>query len=746
MAKADGSIIIQVDADDKEAEKKLNSIQKKIERLEDQIYTKRQQQLPLVKQAEELEISLERARQKLSGMEAGTIPTDASGIKEQQAVVRELQSEYNAVQRKVMGYDDAIEKATIELDIQKEKAGEVYQQMAAASRSSQKMAEAQERASKSAKKFSSRLKSLVSSALIFTVITRALSSFRDWLGKAIKTNDEATAAMARLKGALLTLAQPLVEIIIPAFTLLVNILTKVVSAIAQMISMLFGKTIGQSKEAAKNLNAETEALEGVGSAAEDAAGSLAGFDEINTINTETAGGGGTAEIQPDFSFDTDLTESQLNNLLGLIKAIAAGLLAWKLGNGFLDSMKKFLGIALAIDGAVGLAKAAMDAWANGVNWDNLLQMLGRAAELVLGLWLAFGKLGAGIGLIVSGLTMLVVGFHDAYENGWNLQNLLLSIAGILATGLGISVLTGSWIPALIAGIAALLLAITVAWGDGEKLLDDIMTVLQGFKDFFVGVFTGDIELAMTGIGEIFEGLRGIVDNVIGAVKNMFNSFLDWLDEKTHGKLTGLIEWIRSFINGHLDTLSETFSGFIDGVQQVFEGLLQFFSGVFTGDWELAWEGIKNIFKGAWNGIVSIAEGAVNLAINAINALINGFNKLLSMGDKIAETLFGTTVRVPTIPKVTLPRLATGAVIPPNREFMAVLGDQRSGNNIEAPEDLIRKIVREEAGGMNTDLLQAILEAIREGSVMMVDRDVLARTAVRGINSMTQRAGKPVLLL
>ena len=51
--------------------------------------------------------------------------------------------------------------------------------------------------------------------------------------------------------------------------------------------------------------------------------------------------------------------------------------------------------------------------------------------------------------------------------------------------------------------------------------------------------------------------------------------------------------------------------------------------------------------------------------------------------------------IPQIPEVHIPRLAQGAVIPPNRKFMAVLGDQRNGTNIEAPADLIRQIVREE---------------------------------------------------
>ena len=94
-----------------------------------------------------------------------------------------------------------------------------------------------------------------------------------------------------------------------------------------------------------------------------------------------------------------------------------------------------------------------------------------------------------------------------------------------------------------------------------------------------------------------------------------------------------------------------------------------------------------------------------------------------------------------------PALAQGAVIPPNREFMAVLGDQRHGTNLEAPEDLIRKIVREEAGGNdNTALLQSILLAIKDGHIIMVDGSVFGRTAIKTINSVNTSAGKQLLLM
>lgn len=119
--------------------------------------------------------------------------------------------------------------------------------------------------------------------------------------------------------------------------------------------------------------------------------------------------------------------------------------------------------------------------------------------------------------------------------------------------------------------------------------------------------------------------------------------------------------------------------------------------MFTADWEKAWEGIKEIFRGIWNTIVGGLEAAVNLIIKGINWLIDQLNKIhFEIPDwvpGIGGKSFG--INISHVNELKIPRLAQGAVIPPNREFMAVLGDQKQGTNIEAPADLIRQIVREE---------------------------------------------------
>lgn len=767
MANADGSIIIEANVDDKKAQKELNALSDKISKLEEDLSKKKSDQSAIGKELEDAknealktEQAIKQLNAELKESEKITSVSESSPgqvapltyqvaierqakikkeLAEQENILKQQDKETEKIANQYTKITDKVIQVTESLNTSKNRAGELSAQLATAGADTEKMAAATEKAHKSASKFSMRLREVIRSALVFTIITQALARFREWLGKVVKSNAEASAAIARLKGALLTLAQPIVNIIIPAFTTFVNILTSIINAISSLLSMLFGSTIDQSKEAAENLYNETDAIEGVGSAAKKASKSLASFDEINKLSggSSESGDGGTGgisekPIKPDFA--TTGIETGLERILNLAKLIGATILAWGLGKGFLDSLKKFFGFLIAIDGAVRFIKNFFDAWNNGLTWENIRQMLLGMAELAIGLAIALGPVAAGISLIITGLAMLALGFKDAFENGWNLQNLLLSVAGIFATGIGISLLTGSWIPALIAGIAALLLAITVAYGDGEALLDGFKTILEGFKNFILGVFTGDIERAIQGIGEIFGGLQTVMSVVLDAVKNMFNSFLDWLDEKTHGRLSGLIEWIRSFINSHIETVKTVLLSFVAAMEQIFTGILNFLSGVFTGNWDMAWQGIKEIFRGVINGIISLFEGMVNMVISGLNSLISAINAMIQ---KAADALAAVGIavsapQIPSIPTISIPRLAAGAVIPPNREFMAVLGDQKSGTNIETPL---------------ATMVQAFKMAMQEtgmgGSstiIMEVDSQQFAKVVYKANKSESRRIG------
>ena len=700
---ADGSIVFEANIDSKDLNRQLSKLAGDIKKKTEALNQLKADRSPLAEQTAQAAANLDKAKATLAYMQSGKEWFPTQSIKDQESAIKAMQKEYDALDAKIESYDIKIKKGEKALKRTEEEAGEVAKKLQESTVHSSAMGEALNKAQVYMDKFTDRVKKLAKRVFVFTVITSALRPVKNWMVGVVHKNAEATAAMAQLRGALLTLAQPLAEIIIPLFTALVKLLTRVVATIAQMIAYITGKPISAMKSNAEALNNQADAIDNVGSAAKNASKYLAGFDELNVMDSGDSGGGssggGGGASGADFSFDTSATEGKIKNLLLLIEMGAAALLGWKFGNGFLDGLQKAIGYFLIIDGAIRTIKNLLDAWNNGVTFENLNGALVGVTELVLGLYMVLGPTAAGIGLVVAGISLLVTGLHDAMDVGFNAQNLLMTISGILITSVGIAALTGSWIPLLIGGITTLLVIITNAFGDSEVLLKGFKDILDGFLEFFTGIFTGDIEKAIGGIGKIFSGLTTVFDVVLDSLRNMITSALDWLDEKTGGKFHDIITLIKDTVTEAFDTVKGIVDSVIYTVEEVLSGLIKFITGAFTGDWKSAWEGVKQIFKGIFDGLVGIFGSVVNIIIRALNWLIDKMNRISFTVPNWVPGIGGRSVGINITPlrEYAIPHLAQGAVIPPNREFMAVLGDQRHGTNIEAPLDTIKQAVAEVLG-------------------------------------------------
>lgn len=752
---ADGKIVVKAEVDAKNAQKELDSLTKKIDKMEEELNKSTGEQSGIkaqldaakeaAKQTEAAIKSLKDEASRIKDVTSGNVsasPDDyiaaysrqaevAAQLKEQEAALRQQDKIVESLDGKYARITDKVNEQTAALDAAKTRAGELTEKITSAHGATERMALASEKASKSMDTFGKRVSGLFKRILVFSLISKALQSLRTWLGKTIMRNEEARAAVARLKASLLTLAQPILEVVIPVFVKLVNILAQVVTAIAKFFGMLSGKSWSAQKTAAAGLNEEQKALEGVGAAAEDAGKSMAGFDEINQLTSNNAGAGGgggsgtsaSDAISPDFS-SLDMAEDKLNDILGIVGAIAAGLLAWKIASLFTDSLSTIGGLALAAAGGFALVYFWLDAWNNGIDLENFLGMLGGLAALAGGLAIAFGPIAAGIALVAGGLAMLVVGIKDVIENGFNLENTLTIIAGLFAAGLGISLLTGSWIPLLIAAIVGILVALVSFTGHGEELINGLKDVVEGFGKFFKGVFTGDLKLAAEGAKQIWAGLKQAWNAIVNSIKDAWNAFVEWLRSKNPA-LANIFE-----------TIGKLFGDQYESWKKILSGLITFISGVFTGDWKKAWNGVLDVLKGIWNLIVGTIEGAINLIIDGINLLISALNKIQVNIPDWVPLLGGRTfgVNIPPVTRVSLPRLASGAVIPPNSEFLAVLGDQKSGTNIETPLATMVQAFKQamaETGGMGGRNITV---------VMQVDKREFARAVYTANNDETQRVG------
>lgn len=604
MANADGSVIIKADIDDKQAQKELNALEKKIEALQEKLTNKKSARDTLFNQANNLGAQLDQAKAKLAQMKGGGEFFTSDAIKQQEAAVASMEKEWNAMNDKLDKQNAAIREGEAELDRMKAKAGELGKQLGNTGKNAGKIQEGLDKASQGMEAFTKRVKMLAKRALVFTIIARALAALRDWLADVVAVNGEARDAIAQLKGALLTLAQPLVQIIIPAFTALVKVLATVVSFIANIVSALFGTTAKESANAAKSLNDQKNAYKGVGGAAKSASKQLASFDEINKLSGE--GGGGSGIILPDFS--TAANFAFLDKIADKLKKIGQDIV-----NLFKD-VTGFIGNVFSGD------------W--GAALDNIINFASHARILLADLLDFVGYI---FGAIID---------------------TIIEKCGLAGTPVG-------------------------------DMLTGIKDIVQGALGLISGILTGDLEKMKQSVIQMLTGVKTFVFGIWDWFKLGLTSLLDWLDGKTNGRFHEIIELAKTYV-----------SDVIDGVKQIFGGFIDFLTGVFTLDWEKAWEGIKEIFRGIWNTIVGVLEAAVNLIIKGINWLISKLNSLqIKIPDWLGGGSFGFNIR--PIAELQIPRLAKGAIIPPNREFVAVLGDQKQGTNIEAPADLIRQIVREE---------------------------------------------------
>lgn len=752
---ADGTITIDSKLETKKLEVDLKLQEKELAGVNKQLATQEAKMASLEAKAKSMTAAfLETARA------MGQDPTDA----EIAAAIPGFQQ----VNMEMLSLQGNIDKTRIKQQALNDKITETKARIAGASKFSG-MRKGAEGVAKAFKKINQRLAGIMSRVMVFSLIMRALRAVVEWFGKIAKTSPELTSAIAKLKGALQTMAQPLVEVIIPALTALVTLLARVASAAARFVSALFGKTAAQSADAASALHNQTEALNGVGGAAKKAGKQMAAFDEINQISdTESSGGGGggSSTIQPDFS-------GVEGGISGLEVYMAGALLALGAILTFTGASVP-LGLGLMAAGAVGLASALSTDWETmprelkGAISKTLI-VLG-AAALVIGAILTFGvpgKTALGIGLMVAGAAAL----GTAVALNWDtiktalqgpigkvtaiVSGALLAIGAVLAfTGVALPLGIGL----MAAGAVGLATVTALNWDTiKEKLqgpLGKIVAIVSAAL-LAVGIILACTGVALPlGIALIAAGAAGLAtvtalnwDTIKEKVQNIFKSVGDWV--KTWGLLVlGIILTLSGnpflgiplMLKGGANLTAAQNPAWMAIVEKVKEiwGKIKDFWNIHIAPWftKAKWvelvgkigEGLKNGFKSAINGVISIVEKGVNWIIEKLNTLSWVIPDWVPM-------LGGKTFGFNFSP-ISIPRLAEGAVLPGGREFLAVLGDQPRGQtNIEAPLETIKQALAEVlaggfvGGGEQTVILQLDRQTLGK-VVYKLNRDETRRIGVR----------------
>lgn len=205
---------------------------------------------------------------------------------------------------------------------------------------------------------------------------------------------------------------------------------------------------------------------------------------------------------------------------------------------------------------------------------------------------------------------------------------------------------------------------------------------------------------LSSVGLVLEGIADILDgNVWEGIKKVGLGLLDLMNP-----IGGLQDGFKSL----WEKVASGASSAWEGIKNAFKSVPEWFQSKFRDAWQKVkdvfstggriWsgikEGIESTFRTVVNAIIRGMNTIIAVPFNRINFMLNTIRNAHFLGISPFQNLWG----VNPLPVPQIPMLARGAVIPANRQFLAVLGDQRNGNNLEAPESLLRQIVREEAGG------------------------------------------------
>jgi hypothetical protein len=759
--------VVEVNVDDKQAQKELNSITQKIERISEKLKEQNTGKTEIVNQSAQLGAQLDVAKAKLEYMKSGQEFFTSDSILGQEKNVSALQKEFDAAADKLDKANEKIRETERRLNAAKEKAADLQKQVAGAQKSAQALAPttkalspAAEKAEKSFNKLVGRIKGLAKRVFIFTIITAALRKIKQYMWSAIQTNDDAMNAVARLKGELRTLAQPIVNIAIPAFTALAKIITYTLTGASRLLSLLFGSTYSASKKAAKSLNDQQNAIEGVGSAAKKASKYLAPFDELNTISGNDAGGGSESGGNA-VNFDSDIG-SGVNAIMALMTGIA--LLA--IGAILTFSGHVGVGIAMMVAGALTVygvyasdgGEAAKTLVETGLS--KILIAIGPMIAILGVVLMLTGNIPWGLGLLIAGIALFAVG--EVAENwdllGTNLvgalANMLIDISPYIALfGAVLLFVPGQQalgIGLIIAGIA--LFAVGEVGANWELLGTNLTSALTKiFSEISPYIAVFGLLLAMVpgmmavGIGMIVAGSAMFAFSVIapnwdsitqalrgplGKTLAMIGGFLVVLGLMLIFSGVGIPLGIGMLLAGGVSlaaAIAPNWDFIRDKIKNVWQKIKEFWNSyiapVFTAAWWL------NLGKTIMNGLISGIERGINWVLGGVSDMVNGITGILNKipGVNIGRVNWGN---------VHIPRLAQGAVIPANREFLAVLGDQKHGTNIEAPLDTIK---------------QAVAEVLGQGSdrpitiIVQMDGKEMFRQMVRENNSQVRMNGKSPLL-
>lgn len=355
-----------------------------------------------------------------------------------------------------------------------------------------------------------------------------------------------------------------------------------------------------------------------------------------------------------------------------------------------------------------------------------------ATTVTTALGAAIAFLTSPIGLVIVAITALIAAGVLLYTHWDEVKTFALATWDAIKTGIN------SAIDAVKEFIAKTVDAIKQKW---EAVWNAIKTFISSLWNAIKTTATTIFTAIKDKLAEIWDNIKNKIETIWNAVKQFFSDVWNGIKDT----VSGLVDAIHDKISSVMETIKT-------GIQTALDTI--------KGKWEEIWGGLKTttieIFDGIWNGI----KGAINSILSGVetmaNGVVRGINKMIDALNNLSFDIpdwvpgiggesFG--LNIPTIPEVSLPRLANGGYVQANTPQLAMIGDNRTQGEIVSPEDKLQEMALRAAemaqnGGaeymqMAVELLQRIISLI-ESMDLTVNIDI--REIKKQLTNLENRTG------